>query len=106
MKMDDEFLKTPSDREFVNEKSSPIGAVNMALLFGTAMIALTLILTPILSPDKNTIEANTMGYDDIKTGSIPTHDGKVKRYTIRRSVLQENPGEVCIIDQNGNKSGC
>ena len=106
MKMDDEFLKTPSDREFVGEKSSPIGAINVALLFGTAVIALTLILTPILSSDKDTIEASTMGYDDIKTGSIPADDGKVKRYTIRRSVLQENPGEVCIIDQNGNKSGC
>jgi|EndMetStandDraft_4_1072995.scaffolds.fasta_scaffold252318_3 hypothetical protein len=104
--MDDEFLRTPSEREFIGEKTSPIGALNMALLFGTAVIALSLILTPILSPQKDTMEASTMGYDDIKTGSIPTQDGKVKRYTIRRSVLQENPGEVCIIDQNGNRNGC
>jgi hypothetical protein len=104
--MDDEFSKTPSDREFVGEKSSPIGALNLALLFGTAVIALTLIVTPLLSPEKDKMEASTMGYDDIKTGSIPTEDGKVKRYIIRRSVLQENPGEACVIDQDGNRTGC
>jgi hypothetical protein len=106
MKMNDESLRPSGEQEFVGEKSNRVGAVNMALLFGTAAIALSLIVTPMLAPDKDRIEASTMGYDDIKTGSIPAHDGKVKHYTIRRSVLQETPGEVCIIDQNGNKSGC
>jgi hypothetical protein len=104
--MDDEFWKTPSDQEFKGERANRIGAVNVALLFGTAAIALSLILTPVLSPDKNQMASSTMGYDDIKTGSIPTEDGKVKRYTIRRSILQKNPGEVCIIDQDRNKTGC
>ncbi|MBL0374686.1 hypothetical protein JJB09_21975 [Rhizobium sp. KVB221] len=104
--MDDEFWKSPGEQEFVGEKSNRIGAVNMALLFGTAAIALSLILTPLLTTDKDRMEASTMGYDDIKTGSIPTEDGKIKRYTIRRSVLQDNPGEVCIIDQDRNRNGC
>ena len=104
--MDDEFWKSQGEQEFVGEKTNRIGAVNMALLFGTAAIALSLILTPVLSSDKNDMQASTLGYDDIKTGSIPTEDGKVKRYTIRRSVLQDNPGEVCIIDREGNRSGC
>jgi len=104
--MDDENWKTPGDQEFESRPANRIGAVNMALLFGTAAIVLTLILTPVLSPSADRMEASTMGYDDIKTGSIPTEDGKVKRYTIRRSVLQDNPGEVCIIDQDRNKTGC
>ena len=44
-------------------------------------------------------------YDNISTGSIPAN-GSTKRYTVRRSVLQEMPGAVCIIDANGGKSGC
>jgi hypothetical protein len=104
--MDDDLSKTPSERDFPSVKSSPIGALNMALLFGTAVIALSLIVTPLLSAKNDKIEASTMGYDDIKTGSIPAQDGKVKHYTIRRSVLQANPGAVCIIDQDGNQSGC
>jgi hypothetical protein len=104
--MDDEFSKPPAEREFIGVKTGPIGALNVALLFCTAIIALTLIVTPLLTKDDDKIEASTMGYDDIKTGSIPTHDGKVKRYTIRRSVLQSNPGDVCIINENGDKTGC
>ena len=104
--MDDDLSKPQAEREFSSVKPSPIGAINMALLFGTAVIALSLIVTPLLSAKDDKMEASTMGYDDIKTGSIPTHDGKVKHYTIRHSVLQTNPGEVCIIDQDGNKSGC
>jgi lipopolysaccharide export LptBFGC system permease protein LptF len=105
--MDDEFLKESQDGDGAGDRRNGIGAVNMALLFGTAAIALSLILTPLVSQREDDMQANaTMGYDDIKTGSIPTADGKVKRYTIRRSVLQTNPGDVCIIDQDGNKSGC
>jgi hypothetical protein len=105
--MDDEFLKPAADREFVGDRSNRIGAVNLALLFGTAAIALSLILTPMLSSDKGDtgMQANTTDYDNITTGSIPTHDGKVKRYTIRRSVLQENPSDVCIINQDGTRTG-
>jgi hypothetical protein len=104
--MDDESSKPPEEREFIGVKSGPIGALNVALLFGTVVIALTLIITPLLTKDKDALEASTMGYDDIKTGSIPTHDGKVKRYTIRRSVLQSDPSEGCIISEGGSRSGC
>lgn len=103
--MDDDFSKPP-ERDFIRERSGPIGALNVALLFGTAIIALTLIVTPLVSQEKDKVEASTLGYDDIKTGSIPSHDGKVKRYTIRRSVLQSDPSEVCIIDDNGDRTGC
>jgi hypothetical protein len=105
--MNDEHWHETPEREFVAHRSNRIGALNMALLFGTAAIALTLIVTPMLAPDKaERMQASTMDYDNITTGSVPSHDGKTKRYTIRRSILQESPGDVCIIDSDGTKNGC
>jgi hypothetical protein len=49
--------------------------------------------------------ASAPDLDNITTGSIPqTENGK--RYTIRRSVLQQEPGSVCIIQGYGADSGC
>jgi hypothetical protein len=44
-------------------------------------------------------------FDMITTGSIPKTDIR-KTYSIRRSVLQETPGSVCIVQGYGNESGC
>jgi hypothetical protein len=105
--MDDEFWNQAGEPAPTYSKRNRIGALNMALLFGTAAIALTLILTPVLAPeDGGQIQASTIDYDNITTGSIPTPDGKVKRYTIRRSILQDKPGEVCIINPDGSRNGC
>ena len=106
--MSDEHWQQEPDREFVNPRTNRMGAINMALLFGTAAIALTLIVTPMLAPEKSDgrLQASTMDYDNITTGSVPSKDGKAKHYTIRRSILSENPGDVCIIDADGSKHGC
>lgn len=105
--MNEEHWQETPEREFVADRSNRMGTLNMALLFGTAAIALTLIVTPMLAPGKaDRMQASTMDYDNITTGSVPSQDGKTKRYTIRRSVLQENPGDVCIIEANGNRDGC
>lgn len=105
--MSDEHPHEAPEQDFVAHRSNGMGAVNVALLFGTAAIALTLIVTPMLAPEKaDRMQASTMDYDNITTGSVQTDDGKTKRYTIRRSVLQENPGDVCIIDSDGRKNGC
>ena len=105
--MNEEHWHETPEREFVADRSSRIGTLNMALLFGTAAIALSLIVTPMLAPGKaERMQASTMDYDNITTGSVPSHDGKTKRYTIRRSILQENPGDVCIIENDGTKIGC
>ncbi len=104
---DDEFWRTVQDKDLVTSQHRRTGVLNLSLLFGTAVIALTLILTPMLS-SKTTgkVLANApIDYDNISTGSIPANSGS-KRYTVRRSVLQEMPGAVCIIDANGGKSGC
>ena len=101
-------------KERNSNKSRRTGALNIALLFGTAAIALTLIITPMVAGRTVARLATATiadPYDDIKTGSIPpaadqqvrpeTKNGK--RYVIRRSILQESPGSVCIVD--GYKSG-
>lgn len=105
--VDDDFWRTVQDKDLATSQSRRTGALNLSLLFGTAVIALTLILTPMMaSKTENKVLADApIDYDNIKTGSIPKTDG-AKRYTVRRSVLQEMPGAVCIIDGNGSKSGC
>jgi hypothetical protein len=105
--VDDDFWRTVQDKELATSQSRRTGVLNLSLLFGTAVIALTLILTPMLASKSDTkILANTpIDYDNISTGSIPSGTSS-KRYTVRRSVLQDMPGAVCIIDGNGSKSGC
>lgn len=66
--------------------------------FGTAVIALALVLTPVLSAKTGQAHIATPDdFDMISTGSIPAESG-TKRYTVRRSVLQEMPGAVCIVN--------
>lgn len=105
--VDDDFWRTVQDKDLVTSQSRRTGVLNLSLLFGTAVIALTLILTPMLaSKTDNRVLANApFDYDNIQTGSIPSGNA-TKRYTVRRSVLQEMPGAVCIIDSDGTKSGC
>ena len=106
--MNEEHWQTGPDREFVGTRPNRVGAINVALLFGTAAIALSLIVTPMLAPERSDgrLQASTVNFDNITTGSVPAGEAKVKRYTIRRSVLSKTPGEVCVIDLAGNKSGC
>lgn len=104
--VDEDFWRTVQDKDLVTSQSRRTGVLNLSLLFGTAVIALTLILTPMLSSksDKRMLANRPIDYDNITTGSIPSGTGK--RYTVRRSVLQEMPGAVCIIDADGTRSGC
>jgi hypothetical protein len=44
-------------------------------------------------------------FDTITTGSIPKSESG-KRYTIRRSVLQDTPGSVCVVQGYGVGAGC
>src|SRR6478609_5596114 len=81
---DDEFWRTVQDKELATPQYRRTGVLNLSLLFGTAVIALTLILTPMLS-SKTTgkVLANApIDYDNISTGSIPSNGGG-KRYTVR-----------------------
>lgn len=106
--MSDEHPHEAPEQDFVAQRSNRMGALNVALLFGTAAIALTLIVTPMLAPDRSTgrMQASTIDYDNITTGSIQSDDGTTKRYTIRRSILQEHPGDACVVGEDESKDGC
>ena len=104
--MDDDFWKAVREKEQTSFKSRRTGALNIALLFGTAAVALSLILTPMLSDkSKSSVLASAPDFDNITTGSIPTSENR-KRYTIRRSVLQQEPGSVCVVQGYGADGGC
>lgn len=73
--------------------------LRVTLLFGSVAVALTLILVPMA--DRFSRPAGFgAGVDYMTTGSIDRTD----RYTIRRSVLQEQ-GLVCIIRADGSRRG-
>ena len=105
--VDDDFWKAVREKQQGSNASRRTGALNLALLFGTAAVALTLILTPMLADkSKSSVFASVPSdFDNITTGSIPkTENGK--RYTIRRSVLQDTPGSVCVVQGYGSGAGC
>ena len=80
------------------------GAIRVALLFGSAAVAFTMILTPIIGRGPADLASRRPGavkLDATATGSIL----KTRGYTLRRSVLQGGPDSVCIIDQKGGESG-
>lgn len=80
-----------------------MGVLRITLLFGSAAVALALIVAPFLDRQTQPQYARDgfVGIDQMSTGSI----GKRNVYTIRRSVLQESPNAVCVIRQNGSRSG-
>ena len=104
---DDDFWKAVQEKERAAGTSRRTGALNIALLFGTAVVALSLILTPMLSDrSKSSVFASApMDIDAITTGSIPKSEHG-KRYTIRRSILQDTPGSICIIQGYGDGNRC
>lgn len=106
--MDEEFWKTVRVRRRATYRSGRTGALNIALLFGTAAIALSLIVTPMLSEDRDARRLAHVQeeFDLLTTGSITPANKGSRHYTIRRSVLQETPGSVCIIQPDDIDSHC
>lgn len=87
------------------DASGAIGwtAVRVALLFGSLAIALTLIVTPMISGtfgDRGTFVQSRL--DRGITSSTVASD---RTYHVRRSVLQKSPSSVCIIDTGGKYRG-
>ena len=105
--IDDDLRRTVQVKERVSTTSRQIGTLNIVLLIGTAVMAITLVVTPMLAErtDSRRLASTLDDYDDITTGSIRKPESG-KRYTIRRSVLQETPGSVCIVQGYGAGSGC
>ena len=94
-----------SGRSFISQTSA--GILRVTLLFGSAAIALTLILVPIADKharDRMFASVESPGLDRMSTGSLAPRNGG-ETYTIRRSVLQKDPSAVCIIHETGSRSG-
>jgi len=101
---------TPEDEwDAIRSRSAPLfgaagmGMLRIALLFGSAAVALALILAPMADRYSKTDIVGAEGLDFISTSSVGPRGGG-HSYTIRRSVLQA-PGTVCIIDAAGRHSG-
>lgn len=81
-----------------------MGLLRVTLLFGSAAVALALIVVPLLDNgggrQGHGRDGNPFGLDMTSTGSIGGGS-----YTVRRSVLQPFPGSVCIIRADGRRSG-
>ena len=98
--MNEDFWKTVNTSRGFAAKSKRTGALNVALLFGTAAIALSLIVTPMLAnrsqsaPKYATVPDEI---DDIITGSIKRNDA-TKTYTIRKSILSDQRGNNCVVE--------
>lgn len=85
--------------------SASVGLLRVALLFGSAGVALALILVPIAdrrSRDRTFAAFDTPGIDLMSTGTVAPRG---ESYTIRRSVLQPDAASVCIIRDTGSRSG-
>ncbi len=82
-----------------------MGALRVTLLFGSAAVALALILTPLVESQVERMAYSSHGgrLDTMATGSIGSRAGGA--YTVRRSVLQPSPSSVCIIRSNGTRTG-
>lgn len=101
-----DFWMTVMDRDGRENRPRRFGAVRVALLFGTAAIAFAAILTPIVANRSTSARVAWAPdqFDNITTGSIPSRS-KTTSYTVRKSILQDNPGSLCIIRSDGRKSG-
>jgi hypothetical protein len=78
--------------------------LRIVMLFGSVAVAIALIATQVLDskyPDYMAQTDYPVGIDQTITGTIARKD----RYTIRRSVLQDSPNSVCILRDNGTRSG-
>ena len=78
-----------------------MGVVGVALLFGSAAMALALIAAPIA---ENIRQAAIRCRRRARPDNHRLDRGR-GAYTIRKSVLQSSPDSVCIIRDNGLRSG-
>lgn len=98
--MNEDFWKTVDTSRGFAAKNKRTGALNVALIFGTAVIALSLIVTPMLanrSQSSARYATKPDEIDDIITGSIKRNDAS-KTYTIRKSILSNQSGDNCVVE--------
>ena len=77
-----------------------MGILRFTLLFGSAAVALALIIAPI-AENRTRDRFVAGGLDRMATGSVPQGN----TYTVRRSVLQSSPNAICVIQNDGSRRG-
>lgn len=92
-----------------------MGALRVALLFGSGAVGLALILTPLLEGQVERLAYSSYSarLDPMATGAITRGAGAqvfgdqraASAYTVRRSVLQPAATSVCVIRSNGMRTG-
>ena len=92
-----------------------MGALRVALLFGSAAVGLALILTPLAESqvERMAYSSYSSRLDPMATGSVTRGAGaqafgdqrSASSYIVRRSVLQPAPNSVCLIRSNGMRTG-
>jgi hypothetical protein len=107
--MNEDFWKTVDASRDYSEKRRRTGALNVALLFGTAAIALSLIITPVLANRSGNSQPRYAtvpdDIDNILTGSIKrTEAGKT--YTIRNSILPDHKNGPCVVQGYNRSVSC
>ncbi|TIP09992.1 hypothetical protein [Mesorhizobium sp.] len=103
MSLDRDWDSIRPDRNY-SAANTGMGILRITLLFGSAAVALALIATPFLDSRMRSQSGRADfagGLDMMSTGSI----GRRDTYTLRRSVLQPLPSSVCVIRDNGKRSG-
>lgn len=97
------------DRDFVVSRTdatllgtSGFGTLRIALLFGSAAVALAIVLVPIMQRTASGRIAAAEATDPIVTGGTSKERS---RYSIRRSVLSDRPDEPCVIYADGSNTG-
>ena len=78
------------------------GILRVTLLFGSAAVALALILTPVLV-ERDKQMASRPVLDTMSTGSLPP--AHASQYTLKRSVLSTSPHMGCRTTSDGVRSG-
>lgn len=81
------------------------GMLRITLLFGSFAVAIALFLAPLLDRSGPSDMTASMVYGGLDRTATGTVRNTVNQYTVRRSVLQSNPGSMCIIHSNGMQSG-
>lgn len=101
MRPEDEWDMIRNDRGSLLSGAGT-GVLRIALLFGSAAVALAMILVPIADNyTRPQFAGSGYGLDFTTTGSVKSGSN----FTIRKSVLQSSPTSVCIIRDTGLRSG-
>lgn len=100
----DDFDQEPVNSGFIDTVTNAgWGALRLSLLFGTAVAALVIMLSPALqSTVSQRQSASSSAADPVVTGSV--QQGQ-RAYRVRKSILQDDVTEPCIIYANGTESG-